>query len=71
MPHILSERQKRTKMEMSRAFLRALRIQIARSWHDIVTLDELWFYFTIYYELIWLAQGQDVPERERHILSGR
>jgi hypothetical protein len=69
MPHILLERQKRIRVEESRALLRELRIQTARSWHDIITLDESWFYFIIDYELIWLAQRQEIPERERHIMQ--
>jgi hypothetical protein len=54
-------------MEISRAFLRALHIQAARSWHDIVTVDESRFCFTTDHELIWLAQGKEIAEREWHM----
>jgi hypothetical protein len=38
-----------------------------RSWHDIVTLDESWFYINLNtdHELIWLQPDGDIPERER------
>jgi hypothetical protein len=34
-----------------------------RSWHDIVTLDESWFYLNTTHERIWLAPGDtEFPE---------
>jgi hypothetical protein len=41
-----------------------LEIQHDRVWHDIVTLDESWFYLNTDDELVWLPQGEKVPERE-------
>jgi hypothetical protein len=35
-------------------------------WHDIITLDESWFYLHTDHELIWLQLDDVVPERERH-----
>jgi hypothetical protein len=31
--------------------------QERRSWYNIVTLDESWFYLHTYHELIWGASG--------------
>jgi histone-lysine N-methyltransferase SETMAR len=41
-----------------------LRQQANRAWHDIVTFDESWFYFTTDHERIWLPDGTEAPERE-------
>jgi hypothetical protein len=30
----------------------------------MVTLDELWFYFNMDHELIWLRMDEEIPERE-------
>jgi hypothetical protein len=40
--------------------------QERRSWHDIVTLDESWFYLHTDHELIWAQANAEIPERERH-----
>jgi histone-lysine N-methyltransferase SETMAR len=42
-----------------------------RVWHDIVTLDESWFYFTTGHEWIWFSEGTEAPERERIIIQSR
>jgi hypothetical protein len=39
-PNILSERQKRKRVEISKAFLPTLGLQAAKPWHEIVKLDE-------------------------------
>jgi hypothetical protein len=41
------------------------------AWHDIATLDEPWFYFTIGHERIWLPEGTEAPERERITVQSR
>jgi hypothetical protein len=41
-----------------------LQHQKDRAWHDIIALDEFWFYLTIDYERIWLPVGIEAPERE-------
>jgi hypothetical protein len=38
--------------------------QQGRYWHNIVTIDESWFYFNIDNELIWLPADEKVPERQ-------
>jgi histone-lysine N-methyltransferase SETMAR len=46
-------------------------MQEVRSWHDIVTLDESWFYLSTDHEMIWLQFGKKVPERERHVIQSK
>jgi hypothetical protein len=38
--------------------------QKQRPWHDIVTLDESWFYLNTNHELIWLQPDGEIPETE-------
>jgi hypothetical protein len=40
--------------------------QERRSWHDIMTLNESWFYLHADHELIWAQPNAEVPEKERH-----
>jgi hypothetical protein len=40
--------------------------QQGRWWHDIITLDESWFYLNTDHELIWLPADEKVPEKEGH-----
>jgi hypothetical protein len=42
-----------------------LTTQQERCWHDIVTLDESWFYLNTDHEFIWLQADEKVPESER------
>jgi hypothetical protein len=39
------------------------------AWQNIITLDELLFYFDPGHELIWLAPGEMISEREEHIIQ--
>jgi ABC-type uncharacterized transport system YnjBCD substrate-binding protein len=48
-----------------------LEIQQVRSWHDIVTLDELWFYLSTDQEMIWLQSNEKVPTRERNTIQSK
>jgi hypothetical protein len=41
-----------------------LEIQGVRYWHNIVTLDQSWFYLSMDHEMIWLQSDEKVPERE-------
>jgi hypothetical protein len=43
-----------------------LQHQKDRVWHDIVSFDESWFYFTTDHERIWLAEGIEAPEGGDH-----
>jgi hypothetical protein len=42
-----------------------------KAWHDIITLDESWFYFATFYEWVWLPEGTEAPERERINVQSR
>jgi hypothetical protein len=49
---------------MSRELLRVLSVKMARSWHDIITLDKSWIDFYCDHDLMWMAPGEIVPDRE-------
>jgi hypothetical protein len=42
-----------------------LESQKRAAWHNIVTLEESWFYFGTDHEPIWLQPSEEVPGRER------
>jgi hypothetical protein len=46
-----------------------LKQEETRDWHNIITLDESWLYLCTDHELVWLAPGEMVPERERHMIQ--
>jgi histone-lysine N-methyltransferase SETMAR len=46
-------------------------IQRVRCWHNVVTLDESWFYLSTDHEMIWLHSDEKVPERERHTIQSK
>jgi hypothetical protein len=48
-----------------------LEVQRDRAWHEIVTLDESWFYPSTDYEFVWLPRDEKVPERERHTIQSK
>jgi hypothetical protein len=48
-----------------------LELQRDRAWHNIVTLDESWFYLSTDYELVWLPRDEKVPERERYTIQSK
>jgi hypothetical protein len=50
----LSAADKHVRAQLSFQLLELLKFQMRRSWHNIVTLDESWFYFNTDYEGIWL-----------------
>jgi hypothetical protein len=39
-----------------------LEVQPDRAWHDIVTLDEFWFYLSMDYEFVWLPRDEKFPK---------
>jgi hypothetical protein len=51
--------------------MRMLEVQRDRAWHDIVTLDESWFYLSTDYEFVWLPRDENVPEKERHTIQSK
>jgi hypothetical protein len=68
-PHALSDAQKGERVNLSRRLLRMLKVQRDRPWHDIVTLDESWFYLSTDYEFVWLPRDTKISERERHTIQ--
>jgi hypothetical protein len=68
-PHFLTPEQKKLRVHMATELLGILAIQRTRQWHDIVTLDESWFYWNSDHDLMWLPPGDAVPDRERYIIQ--
>jgi histone-lysine N-methyltransferase SETMAR len=54
---------------MDGKLLRILAVQRTRQWHNIVTLDESWFYWNSDHDLVWLPLGYAVPDRERYTIQ--
>jgi hypothetical protein len=52
-----------------RELLHVLSVKIARQWHDIVTLDESGIDLYCKHDLMWMAPGEIVPDRERQTLQ--
>jgi hypothetical protein len=69
--HRLTTAQKSDRVELSRQLLSMLEIQQVRCWHDIVTLDESWFYLSMDHEMISLQSDEKVPEREGHTIQSK
>jgi hypothetical protein len=65
-PHLLSHSQKLDRVILLQQLLSVLERQERRSWHDMVTLDESWFYLSVDHELIWLQPDEKTAEREQH-----
>jgi hypothetical protein len=57
-PHRLSLDQKTKRVALSRELLSTRDQEETRGWHNIITLDESWFYLCTDHELIWLAPGE-------------
>jgi hypothetical protein len=53
------------RVTLSQEMLSVLERQEVRSWHDIVTLDESWFYLNPDHELMLLRPEEGIPESER------
>jgi hypothetical protein len=43
----------------------------ARQWHDVVTLDQSWFYLRSNHDLMWTGPREIVPDRERYAINRR
>jgi hypothetical protein len=54
---------------MAIELLQVLSVQSTRQWHDIVTLDESCIYLFSERDLMWIAPGEIVVERERHTVQ--
>jgi hypothetical protein len=62
--HMLCQMRKRARGNLPRRLLGMLEVQRDRVWHDIVTLDESWFYLNTDYEFVELPRDEKAPERE-------
>jgi hypothetical protein len=48
-----------------------LEVQRDRTWHDIISFDESWFYLRKDYEFMWLRRVDKVPEKERDTIQSK
>jgi hypothetical protein len=39
-----------------------LEVERDRAWHDVVTLDESWFYLSTDYEFVWPPRDEKFPK---------
>jgi hypothetical protein len=70
-PHLLSKTDKHPRAQLSFELFEMLQHQKDRAWHDIIMLNESWFYFTTNHERIWLPEGTEAPKRERITVQSR
>jgi hypothetical protein len=61
-PHAMYDAQKGERVNLSRRPLRMLEVQCDRAWHDIVTLNESWFYLSTDYEFVRLPRDEKFPK---------
>jgi hypothetical protein len=61
-PNALSDAPNGERVNPSRRRLRMLEVQRDRAWHDIVTVNESWFYLSTDYEFVWLPQDEKFPK---------
>jgi hypothetical protein len=66
---LLTPEQKELRVHRAGELLRILAVQSTRQWHDIVTLDESWFYWNSNHGLMWLPPGDAVSDRERYTIQ--
>jgi hypothetical protein len=68
-PHFLAAEQKRIRVDKSCEFLHVLSVQMARQWHNIVTVDESWIDLYCEHDLMWMDPGEIVPDRGRETVQ--
>jgi hypothetical protein len=68
-PPLLTAEQKQIRVQMAIELLHVLMVQSTRKRHDIVTLDESWIYLFSEHDLMWMAPGEIVVDRERHTVQ--
>jgi hypothetical protein len=68
-PHFLTAEQKQIRVNMAIKLLQVLSVQSTRQWHDIFTLDESGIYLFSEHDLMWMAPGEIVVDRERHTVQ--
>jgi histone-lysine N-methyltransferase SETMAR len=66
-----SQKLDRVTLSLSQELFPILERQKQRSWHDIMTLNESWFYINLNtdHELIWIQPDGEIPERERRTIQ--
>jgi hypothetical protein len=65
----LTAEQKQIRVLMAIELLQVFSVQSTRQWHDIVTLDESWIYLFSEHDLMWIAPGEIVVDKERHAVQ--
>jgi hypothetical protein len=68
-PPFLTAEQKQIRIQMAIELLQVLSVQSTLQWYNIVTLDEPWIYLFRGHDLIWIAPGEIVVDRERHTVQ--
>jgi hypothetical protein len=68
-PHALSDGESADQTNLSLQLFATLDVARDRAWHDIVTLDESWFYLSTDHAFIWLARDDTLPERRRYMVQ--
>jgi hypothetical protein len=58
--------QKTNRDDISKQLIDLFEKQQTKSWHDIINLDEYWFYFSTDYEIIRLCQEKLPRKRATH-----
>jgi hypothetical protein len=64
-PHFLAPKQKQIQIQMAIELLQVLSVQSMRQCRDFITLDKLWIYLFSEHDLMWIAPGEIVFDRER------
>jgi hypothetical protein len=70
-PHTLSAADKLVRARLLMQSMGLLGAQRRKSWQDMRTLDDSWFYFTTDSECIWLPQHAPPPETQRLTISDK
>jgi predicted cupin superfamily sugar epimerase len=65
----LPNAQKANRNDLSKQLFGLLEKQQTRTWHDIITVNESWFYFSTCHEMIWLAPEENNIKREQHLIQ--
>jgi histone-lysine N-methyltransferase SETMAR len=68
-PHALSEKHKKSRVEISRQLLNIIFQARHQGWRFFFTGDESWFYFANHYNRIWLLPDSEVPTRVRNTIN--
>ena len=63
-PHLISEVQKKSRVQCSKELLNVLLSCKKTNWHNIITGDQSWFSFSYGVNGAWLDDGENPPECE-------